>query len=64
MQMPIYLTHNRMISETDSIQEWEVLDFPNYATKDFSTKAFKRDMNGNLFVIGLLDEKNNRGLVG
>lgn len=63
MEMPIYLTHNRMLSETDSIQEWEALSFPNYATKDFSTKAFERDMNGNLFLVGLLEEKNNRELV-
>ena len=63
MEMPIYLTHNRMVAETDSAQEWEVLDLPNYATKDFSTKAFKRDMNGNLFLIGMLEEKNSRELV-
>ncbi len=63
MEMPIYLKHNRMISETDSVQEWEPLVFPNYATKDFNTKAFKRDMNGNMFLVGLLDDKNSKELI-
>ncbi len=57
-----FITHNINQKGEDTLFRWTNLFSPNYNYKDYSVKSLERDLDGNLFVTGVLDVKKERSL--
>lgn len=57
-----YITHNAQAQSKDTVTQWTPIAAPNYHHKDYTPKSIEKDSEGNLFLSGILEIRNERSL--